>query len=67
MTVVGKLVPPKPRTEQDIKDRLVLWREHLIELNAGTTNCHLTRGEIIRALDGLLDELLLYVTARELP
>ena len=52
-------------TEQEIHDRIALWREHLIEANTGNTNCVLTRAEIIVALDALLDELLVFILTRE--
>jgi hypothetical protein len=62
--MMGLLAPqPKPAfereayTKQQINDRLTVWREHLLEAKAGTTNCTLTVAEIRRELDRWLDEL----------
>lgn len=45
-------------TRQQIRDKLTLWREHLLEHKHGTANSCLTRPEITRALDQWLDESL---------
>lgn len=49
---------PAPPTPQMVRDKLVLWRENLLEHDRGTTNCVLTRVEIIRELDRWLDHRL---------
>jgi hypothetical protein len=59
VTTMGLLAagttPPLPPTKQQIMDRLMVWREHLLEL--GQTNCVLTRAEVMRELDRWLDAL----------
>lgn len=52
----GPAWPGDAHTTQQIMDRLTLWREHLLEHNAGAST--LTRREIIGQLDHWLDELL---------
>jgi hypothetical protein len=46
-----------PLTEHEVRARLSLWREHLLEHKAGNSNCTLTLGEVRRELDRLLDDL----------
>lgn len=70
---MGKLTPkpvrvihPPDLTEQQIQRRLDDWRDRLHEHDAGTTNCALTRADILRAIDGLLDELVVLEAVKAL-
>lgn len=56
---VSRLAPVQapPLTEHEVRARLELWREHLIEHKHGTSNCTLTLNEVRRELDRLLDDL----------
>ena len=57
MNTPATTVQAPPLTEGEVRARLHLWREHLLEHKAGTSNCVLTIGEIWREVDRLLDDL----------
>lgn len=61
-----RIVEPPPQTEEQILARLDQWRERLAETKGGTVNCILSLTEVRGAIDRLLDELLLFINAREL-
>lgn len=50
--------PSKAFDLQQIADQLAYWREHLMEMKAGTVNSVLTPEEIRNSLDRWLDERL---------
>lgn len=66
LTPETRVLEPAVLTEPQILERLRDWSERLVEAKDGRSNCVLTSGEIRRELDRLLDNLILFLAAREL-